>query len=41
MEIQILGKTRDDIGTELEKLCKKLFERVGLDNTALNVVRVH
>lgn len=39
MEIQILGKTRDDIGTELEKLCKKLFERIGLDNTALNVFK--
>lgn len=39
MDIIILGNTKDDIGTELEKLCRRLFEQIGLDNTALNVVK--
>ena len=39
MDILILGNTKDDIGTELEKLCRRLFEQIGLDNTALNVVK--
>lgn len=39
MDILILGNTKDDIGTEPEKLCRRLFEQIGLDNTALNVVK--
>ena len=39
MEIIILGETKDHKGTELEKLCKRLFEKLGFDKSALNIVK--
>lgn len=39
MEIIILGESKDNKGTELEKLCKRLFEKLGFDKSALNVVK--
>lgn len=39
MEIIILGETKDQKGTELEKLCKRLFEKLGFNKSALNIVK--
>lgn len=39
MEIFILGDSNDQKGTELEKLCKRLFDKLGFDKSALNIVK--